>query len=123
MDVDLPQALGGEDRGAAPGELLLSALSACVTQAFVEVAAVQGVLVRGLRMTAEGELDLRGTAGIGEVRPGLSHVRLDLEVDSNASDEIVEELVAAAVRTSPIADTLTAGVAIDVSVRQPSRSS
>jgi len=122
LAVDLPQALGGQDRGAAPGELLLSALGACVTQAFVEEAAVHGVIVRGLRVAAEAELDLRGAVGIAGVRPGISHIRLGFEVDCATSGEVVEELVTAAVRTSPIADTLTPGVAIDVSVRQPSRS-
>ena len=122
LPADLPQALGGDDGGATPGELLLAALSACVTQAFVEEAAVHGVIVRGLRVAAEAELDLRGAVGIAGVRPGISHIRLGFEVDCATSGEVVEELVTAAVRTSPIADTLTPGVAIDVSVRQPSRS-
>ncbi len=119
LPADLPQALGGDDGGATPGELLLAALSACVTQAFVEGAAMAGVHLDHLVISADGQLDLRGVVGVEGVRPGFSRIHLDVEVAASADAAQVDGLLAAALRRSPVADTVGAGVAIDASVRQP----
>ena len=121
LPVDLPQQLGGEDRGPAPGELVLAALGSCVAQGFIEAAAINAIPVDRLEISAEGHLDLRGTAGVEGVRPGLSRIHLDVEVESGASVEVLDGLLAEAVRLSPVADSLTAGVSIGADVRQPSR--
>jgi uncharacterized OsmC-like protein len=113
MALDRPQALGGADQGPAPGELLLAALGSCVAQTFVEAAAMTGVAIERLVITAEGHLDLRGNAGVDGVRPGLSRIDLDVEVDAAVDDEVVTALLADAVRRSPVADSLAAGVTID----------
>jgi putative redox protein len=119
LPTDRPQALGGGDRGPAPGELLLVALGACVAQSFIEGAAIIGLRVDRLEISAEGVLDLRGNAGVAGVRPGLSRVHLDVEVESGAGSEVLEGLLAEAVRRSPVADSLAAGVEIGAGVRQP----
>ena len=118
MTLDRPVALGGTDRGPAPGELLLAALGSCVTQTFVESAAMAGIRVDRVAITAEGELDLRGNAGVEDVRPGMARIHLDVEVDADAGDEVVVALLADAVRRSPVADSLRAGVAIDTSTHR-----
>jgi uncharacterized OsmC-like protein len=121
LPVDLPRELGGDDQGPAPGEMVLAALGACVAQGFIEGAAVTGIQVDRLEVSARGHLDLRGNAGVEGVRPGLSKIHLDVEVESSAGDDVLDGLLAEAVRLSPVADSLTAGVAIDADVRQPSR--
>lgn len=115
--VDLPEELGGGDRGPAPGELLLTALAACVTQQLVGLAASQGVDLDGVEVSCEGHLDLRGAYGIDGVRPGLSEVHLRLEVRSGASQAVVDELFASAVCTSPVADTVRGQVTVRPAVR------
>ncbi len=118
VTVDLPEVLGGTDRGPAPGELVLAALGACVAGAFVENAAVASIQIDRLEVSATGHLDLRGTAGVEGVRPGMSRIDLEVEVASTADDATVAELLAAAVRRSPVADSLAAGVALATSFRQ-----
>ena len=119
LPADLPEALGGDDLGPAPGEVLLAALCACVTQAFVEGAAITGTQIERLEISARGHLDLRGNAGVAGVRPGLSKIHLDVEVEADTDEAVLDELLSEALRRSPVADSLTAGVAIDASVRQP----
>ena len=119
LSVDRPQALGGSDRGPAPGELILAALGSCVAQTFIEAAAMTGVRVDRLEIAAEAHLDLRGNAGVEGVRPGLTRIHLDVEVESDADEDVVVALLADAVRRSPIADSLTAGVQVGASVRLP----
>jgi len=119
LAVDRPQELGGTDVGPAPGELILAALGSCVAQTFIEAAAMTGVRVDRLEIAAVGHLDLRGNAGVEEVRAGLTRIHLDVEVACDADEEVVDGLLADAVRRSPIADSLTAGVQVGASVRQP----
>ncbi|TVR25221.1 MAG: OsmC family peroxiredoxin [Nitriliruptor sp.] len=119
LSVDRPQELGGTDGGPAPGELILAALGSCVAQTFVEAAAMTGVRVDRLELAAQGNLDLRGNAGVEGVRPGLARIHLDVEVACDADEGVVDALLADAVRRSPIADSLAAGVQVRASVRQP----
>ena len=80
-----------------------------------------GVQIDRLEIATEGHLDLRGTAGVQGVRPGLTRIHLDVEVESDADEQVVDRLLTDAVRRSPIADSLAAGVQLDTSVRQPHR--
>ncbi len=119
LAADRPQVFGGTDCGPAPGELLLAALGSCVAQTFIEAAAMTGVRVDRLEIATEGHVDLRGNAGVEGVRPGLTRIHLDVEVACDADAEMTDALLADAVRRSPIADSLAAGVQVGASVRQP----
>lgn len=112
---DLPQVFGGRDRGPGSGELLLAALGTCITQRLAELAAVRGIDLEGLEVVATGDLDVRGTEGIDGVRPGFQ--RIGIRVEVAASDD-VGDLLGDAVRTSPVADSLSAGVTMVSDVRR-----
>jgi uncharacterized OsmC-like protein len=114
---DRPGLFGGGDRGCVPGELLLAALSSCVGSQLVEHAALRGVELGGLELVAEGRLDLRGTLEAPGVPVGLRDVTLDVEVSSTVDGQVLGDLLALAVRTSPVAATLGAGVPVRPSVR------
>jgi uncharacterized OsmC-like protein len=115
---DRPALFGGDDRGCVPGELLLAALSSCVGSQLVEHAALRGVELDDLQLTAEGRLDLRGALDIDGVPVALRDVTLDVAAVSTADDTQLDELLALAVRTSPVAATLGAGVGIRPSLRR-----
>jgi uncharacterized OsmC-like protein len=114
---DRPALFGGGDRGCVPAELLLAALSSCVGSQLVEHAAVRGVELGDLQISAEGRVDLRGALDIEGVPVGLRDVSLDVEVASTADEEVLDDLLALAVRTSPVAATLGAGVGVRPSLR------
>lgn len=118
--VDMPRELGGGDRGPAPGELLHAALGACVAQQFVEHAARRGVDLEGVEVTCESRLDLRGAYQADEqVRPGLQAIRVTVRARADhADDGTLEELLRAALRTSPVADTLTRPTPIEPAVHR-----
>jgi uncharacterized OsmC-like protein len=75
--------VGGEGTGACSGDLLLGALAACAQITCQMVAAAMELEVRDIAVTAEGDLDLRGTLGIDREAPvGFSAIRLSFAVDA-----------------------------------------
>src|ERR1700738_5540732 len=73
--------VGGAGTGACSGDLLLGALSACAQITCQMVAAAMGIPVERIEVTAEGDLDLRGTLGISrDVPVGFQGIRLDFDV-------------------------------------------
>jgi uncharacterized OsmC-like protein len=73
--------VGGAGTGACSGDLLLGALSACAQITCQMVAAAMGIPVERIEVTAEGDLDLRGTLGISkEVPIGFQGIRLRYEI-------------------------------------------
>jgi uncharacterized OsmC-like protein len=68
--------------------MLLEALVACAGVTLRAVATGIGVTLRSARVTAEGDLDFRGTLGISKDVPvGFREIRLTFDLDSDATDE------------------------------------
>src|SRR5437899_12230299 len=87
------KGVGGGGTGACSGDLLLGALAACAQITCQMVAAAMGLEVRRIGVTAEGDLDLRGTLGIDRDAPvGFTSVRLRFDID--APGATAEELAA-----------------------------
>jgi uncharacterized OsmC-like protein len=115
--VDLGRAVyeaqahaGVGGRGGAPcsGDLLLGALAACAQVTCQMVAAASGVPTERIEVTAEGELDLRGTLGIAaDVPVGFDAIRLRFAIDApEASAEQLETLVEKTARYCVVLQTL-----------------
>lgn len=84
----LHPATGGDGRSACSADMLLESLVACAGVTLSAVATALGIAIRGGRVTAEGELDFRGTLGVTKDAPiGFKEVRLRFEIDSDATDE------------------------------------
>jgi uncharacterized OsmC-like protein len=75
------QGVGGGGTGACSGDLLLGALAACAQITCQMVAAAMGVPTERIEVTAEGQLDLRGTLGISKDVPvGFESIHLHFDV-------------------------------------------
>ena len=101
--------VGGAGTGACSGDLLLGALAACAQITCQMVAAAMGLDVRGIAVTAEGDLDLRGTLGIDREAPvGFTAIRLSFAIDApGASDEELAGLRRRTERYCVVMQTLT----------------
>jgi uncharacterized OsmC-like protein len=104
--------------GVAPcsGDLLLGALAACAQVTCQMVAAASGIPTERIEVTAEGELDLRGTLGIAaDVPVGFDVLRLRFAIDApEASAEQVEALVEKTTRYCVVLQTLREPPQIEV---------
>lgn len=80
--------VGGPGTAACSGDLLLGALAACAQVTCQMVASAMQIPVDSIRVTARGDLDLRGTLGIAaEVPVGFLDVRLDFDVRAPEASE------------------------------------
>jgi uncharacterized OsmC-like protein len=86
--------VGGEGTAPCSGDLLLGALAACAQVTCQMVAASSGIETAKIEVTAEGELDLRGTLGIDREAPvGFDRITLRFDVDGagDRRDELIEK--------------------------------
>jgi len=79
---------GGDGLSACSGDMLLEALVACAGVTLGAVATSLGVEVGDATLTAEGDLDFRGTLSVSKEAPvGFSAIRLKVNLDAEVSDE------------------------------------
>ena len=105
IETDEPAPLGGTDQAVDPMELVLAAVGTCLTIGWVTAAARGGIEYRDLRIEVDGNYDLRGYLDLDEgVRPGFSDITYTVHVDSDADPAVLEEIKAAAERSSPMFD-------------------
>ena len=84
----LHPASGGDGSLACSGDMLLEALVACAGVTLKAVATAIGVPIRSGTVTAEGELDFRGTLGVDKTAAvGFKDIRLGFDLDTDASAE------------------------------------
>jgi len=90
----LHPATGGDGSLLCSGDMLLQALVACAGVTLRAVAASLGIGLAGGTVTAEGDLDFRGTLAVSKEAPvGFSAVRLAFDLDTEATAEQVQTLV------------------------------
>jgi uncharacterized OsmC-like protein len=90
----LHPATGGDGLSACSGDMLLEALAACAGVTLNAVATALNIPLRDATITAEGDLDFRGTLGLAkEVPVGFQEIRLRFDLDSEASDEQLATLM------------------------------
>jgi uncharacterized OsmC-like protein len=86
--------VGGSGTAPCSGDLLLGALAACAQVTCQMVAAASGIETERIQVTAEGELDLRGTLGIDrDVPVGFDRIvlRFDVEGAGERRSELIEK--------------------------------
>jgi uncharacterized OsmC-like protein len=100
-------ATGGDSTLASAEDMLLEALIACSGVTLQSVATAWGVEFRSARITAEGDVDLRGTLAISKDVPiGFKEIRLRFEIDADAPAAKLDKMVEVAERYCAVAQSL-----------------
>ena len=100
---------GGTGRELCSGDMLLEALIGCAGVSMRAAAAVLEIPLRGARVTADGDVDLRGTLGVSDDVPvGFTEIRLQFDVDTDAPQQDVDRLLELTHRYCVIFQTLQA---------------
>ena len=114
VEAGLHPATGGNGLQACSGDLLLEALVACAGVTLRAVSTSIGVSIRDGEVTAEGDLDFRGTLGVSKEAPvGFKNIRLSFLLHTDATDEQMESLAKLTERYCVVFQTLAKGVAVN----------
>src|SRR5882672_10477716 len=85
-EAGLHPATGGDGSLACSGDMLLQALVACAGVTLRAVATSLGIEVAGGTVSAEGDLDFRGTLAVSKDAPvGFQSIRLAFDLETGAS--------------------------------------
>jgi len=103
----LHPASGGDGSLLCSGDMLLEALVACAGVTLRAVSTSLQVPVEGGRVSAEGDLDFRGTLGVSKEAPvGFREIRLHFDLLSDATDEELKTLIRLTERYCVVLQTL-----------------
>lgn len=106
----------GNDNAANPVEFILHGLAGCVTTTTVYHAAAHGIKIKELETTLEGDLDLRGLLQTDPMVPaGYQGIRVSMKIKSDETPERIA-MLKSFYRFSPVFDTLTRAVPVEVMV-------
>ena len=112
---DEPPILLGEDRGANPVEVLLAALSGCMTTTLAVYSAAENRKLDSVESEYEGDIDLQGFLGIDDgAHSGYNEIRVKFKVRGDATEEEIHEMV----KNSPVYDTLRRPIQIRIDVEK-----
>ena len=115
----LHPATGGSGRELCSGDMLLEALVACAGVTLKAVATAIEIPLKSGKVSAEGDLDFRGTLGVAKDAPvGFREIRLRFDVETDAPQEKLDQLLKLTERYCVVYQTIKAGPKVDVSLRK-----
>jgi uncharacterized OsmC-like protein len=115
--VDEPPGLLGDDTAPNPSEASLAALGSCLAVGIHANAVARGITVYRLEIELEGDLNITAVWGTGDVseKPvGFTDVRAKVTFEADRPRDEIEALIAHAKKWSPMANTFTRPVNLEV---------
>jgi uncharacterized OsmC-like protein len=117
VEAGLHPATGGDGLSACSGDMLLEALVACAGVTLRAVATALDIELRAGTVSAEGDLDFRGTLGVSRDAPvGFRDIRLRFDLDTNAPTDKIESLIKLTERYCVVYQTLKTPAKLALSV-------
>lgn len=108
IEAGLHPMTGGDGSWACSADLLLEALVGCAGVTLCAVATAMSIPVTGGTVTAEGDLDFRGTLGVSKEAPvGFKSIRLRCDLQTTADDAQLEKLAKLVERYCVVAQSLS----------------
>jgi uncharacterized OsmC-like protein len=117
--IDEPPGLLGDDTAPNPSEAVLAALGSCLAVGIHANAVARGISVLKLELELEGDLNITavwGTGDLSEKPVGFTDVRVKVTLEADQPRAELEQLVAHAKGWSPVANTLTRPVSLEVAL-------
>jgi len=113
----LHPASGGDGSLLCSGDLLLQALVACAGVTLRAVSTSLEVPVASGTVSAEGDLDFRGTMGVSKEAPvGFRSIRLRFDLDTTATEEQLDTLLRLTERYCVVLQTLASSPELSTSL-------
>lgn len=108
FDTDHPDVFASEYQGATPVEYVLVGLAGCLNAGVAAIAQHRGIQLHSVRAMVTGDMDVQGILGVDvDVRNGFENIKVEFEIDADASPEDIDALVAQSQKRSAVFDILT----------------
>jgi uncharacterized OsmC-like protein len=115
----LHPATGGSGLELCSGDMLLEALVACAGVTLKSVATAIDAPLKSGNVIAEGDLDFRGTLGVDKEAPvGFAEIRLRFDVETDAPQEKLDQLLKLTERYCVVYQTIKNGPKTVVSINR-----
>jgi uncharacterized OsmC-like protein len=111
----LHPATGGSGMERCSGDMLLEALVACAGVTLKAVSTALAIPLKAATVSAEGDLDFRGTLGVDkEVPVGFRQIRLRFDVDTDVPQDKLDQLLKLTERYCVVYQTIAKGPPVDI---------
>ena len=118
VEAGLHPATGGDGIAACSGDMLLEALVACAGVTLKAVATALDIVVESGTVSAEGDLDFRGTLGVAKDAPvGFRAIRLRFDLKTAANADQLATLIKLTERYCVVFQTINSKPQLSVEVR------
>jgi uncharacterized OsmC-like protein len=115
----LHPATGGSGLELCSGDMLLEALVACAGVTLKAVATALDIPLKSGAVSAEGDLDFRGTLGVAKDAPvGFAQIRLRFDLDTDAPQEKLDQLLKLTERYCVVYQTIRNGPPVDIRMQR-----
>jgi len=115
----LHPATGGSGLELCSGDMLLEALVACAGVTLKAVATAIDIPLKSGTVSAEGDLDFRGTLGVAKDAPvGFAQINLRFELDSDVPQEKLDQLLKLTERYCVVYQTIRSGPPVEISLKR-----
>ena len=113
----LHPATGGSGLELCSGDMLLEALVACAGVTLKSVSTALDIPLKSGHVTAEGDLDFRGTLGVAKDAPvGFAQIRLRFDLDTDAPQDKLDQLLKLTERYCVVYQTIKNGPKVSVTL-------
>src|ERR1700691_498428 len=111
----LHPATGGSGLELCSGDMLLEALVACAGVTLKAVATALDMPLKSGAVSAEGDLDFRGTLGVAKDAPvGFAQIRLRFDLDTDAPQDKLDQLLKLTERYCVVYQTIKNGPPVEI---------
>jgi uncharacterized OsmC-like protein len=115
----LHPATGGSGLELCSGDMLLEALVACAGVTLKAVATAIDVPLKAGTVSAEGDLDFRGTLGVAKDAPvGFAQIRLRFDLDTDAPQDKLDQLLKLTERYCVVYQTIRNGPPVGIRLQR-----
>jgi uncharacterized OsmC-like protein len=115
----LHPATGGTGLELCSGDMLLEALVACAGVTLKAVSTALAIPLKSGTVSAEGDLDFRGTLGVDREAPvGFREIRLRFDLDTDAPQDKLDQLLKLTERYCVVYQTIAKGPPVDIRLQR-----
>ncbi|MHA1934297.1 MAG: OsmC family protein [Candidatus Thorarchaeota archaeon] len=115
--ADEPSFLGGKGMSVNPIQYCLFGIASCFAATFAKWAAIEGVELEELTITAEADLDMSVSFGLSD-NPILDKMTLNLSAKTDASDDEIDRIREITVKRCPAYYCLTEPVTPEINIKK-----